>query len=330
MVYDPKQVIKNVARQAPVVNQEAVRQQQAAQQVLQQQQMAQMPQVGNITRQVQQAAPQAMLQQAAPALQAQQQTTADIQRLGGQALQQERFEASRRRQMAGMQQQEMLARQQMQQERTLSGEVVSHKKRLMQDEVDSARMLQQVGIEQDNRLLSLSIQQRKQLADLGRDVKGKIMDARIRFDRDELGRKFSNERQMWDWTIANAKSEQDFNMKVQQMKQIQERHIAMMERAHQLLIQSIERGYLEKEQKLNFEQKGRLINLANEMQKKIERDKARAANNMMMAQAGGTLLAMGAVALAPITGGASFAAYATAGAAGGAGGGLLYGSGAFG
>jgi len=325
---DPKQVLKDIGKQAPGVNQRAAKQQQAAQQIMNQQALGQAPGQGNIVRTAQQAAPQLMANQGMTGVAATQQTTKDLSQVGGMAMQQQRADAQDRKRRTRLGINEDLATQQSRQERSLSGEVTAQRKRLTQQEADSARMLQSVGIDQDNRLLNVSLEQRQHLAGLGRDIKEKILDSRLRFESDELGRKFTNERQMMDYTVSNAKTEQEFTLRTQKMQQIHRRKIAVLEHASQQLLETINRGWLSDQQKLDQDSREKLVQMKIKMDKQIQREKARSANNMLMAEGAGMIIGgiAGGIAGSAL-GPAGTVTGASAGAtAGGGAGKLIYGA----
>ena len=76
------------------------------------------------------------------------------------------------------------------------------------------------------RQLGLRTKQRNlenQLASMGEQVKQKLFDSNMTFQRDELGRTAWNERQLADWVVKKAKSVEDlrnYQMKVAQISNV--------------------------------------------------------------------------------------------------------------
>jgi hypothetical protein len=129
----------------------------------------------------------------------------------------------------------------------------------------------------------------KQLAALGQDIQNKVLDSRLKFDSDELGRRFSNERQLWDWTIANAKSQEEFADRAQKMEQAAERKIQLLKTSHARISDALEKDFAGKEAKLTFEQRKRLLETKQALERKLAREKARARNRSMIFQGAGML-----------------------------------------
>ncbi len=175
------------------------------------------------------------------------------------------------------------------------------RKRVTAAEQESAKRLSSLGIEQDNNLQLMTIRQRQQLAQLGGDVKQQILDSRLQFDRDEMGRKFSNERQLADYAIANAKTQQDFDAHMQTMQETAYRKTQLLQSAFQKINSMVQNSFTSQEQELDNQKKQQLIQLSIALKERIRKEKAKAANTMAQWQAGGTIV--GAVVGAVVTGG---------------------------
>lgn len=279
-----------LAEQVPGLNQRAHSQVQAARDISLQKQIQAAPRRGQAAPQAQALATQRATQAgqdiiarrqaaAGKAGQIRQAALQERQRVGQQALQQ--------RQLA---QQERLEQQQTQQLQQLRQEELASRKTVLEQEIASAARLQDLGIEQDNRLQLATIKQREDLSRIGLDVKAKLLDARLLFSSDDRGRKFTNERQLADWTATSAASKQEFNIKMSQMENTYNQKMQIMKNAQAKLQAAVERGFLNEQDDLDFEAKKRLAQLNADAKEKIRREEARAKNRQAMYQTGGALV----------------------------------------
>jgi hypothetical protein len=164
---------------------------------------------------------------------------------------------------------------------------------ILQDEIDSASRLQQLGIDQDNRLQIATLKQREDLQNVGLDVRAKLLDSRLQFKQDERGRKFSNDRQMADYIAATATSREDFNSKMSQMQQMQERKILLLKQTQAQLETALERGFLKEQDDLDQQSKMELSAMIAANKRQIKREEARARNRQGIFTAGATILGAG-------------------------------------
>lgn len=151
----------------------------------------------------------------------------------------------------------------------------------------------------------------ERLGKLSADAKKEVLDSRLQFQKDEMGRTFLNDRQLADWAKLNTKSEQDFQNYAQTAKQVSDRNIYALESAYKKLEQQLQfeqaRGGQIQDQKLTME----LAQAKSELEKKIQTARAAAANR---AQIFGTVgMIAGAVGGAFIGGPAGAAAGASVG-----------------
>jgi hypothetical protein len=189
------------------------------------------------------------------------------QRLGQQSLQQEQLA-----------QQARLERQHTEQQTQLRREELASRKSITQNELAAAARLQDRGIEQDNKLQIATLKQRSDLNNIGIDIKSKLIDSRLQFNKSERGRKFSNERQLADYIAATATSRQDFNIKMSQMKQMQDKKITLMTQAQAKLETILKQGFIAEQQDLDQASKIEITKLVQEMKEKIKREEAAAKN----------------------------------------------------
>jgi hypothetical protein len=310
-------MINNLATQAPIVNRKAAEQLQAGRQMQVQRAVSQAPAGVPAHRAAQSVAGQNAAAAGQISLDAQKQTLQGTADLAAKAVDQAGGDQKALQQTRALGQQETQSQAANTQALSLSRADNASTKRITGAEIDSATRVSKLGMEQDNQLLDLSLRQRRELASIGRDVKDQIFDSRLRFEKDENGRKFSNERQLADWAISNAKTEQELQGRFREMQQASDRTIKLLEHSNNQIMEAINRGWLVKEQKLDYEQKRYLLDLKRKMDEKIAKERAKAANRMAVYQ--GVGMVAGAVIgsmVAPVGG---TALGATAGASAGAG-----------
>jgi hypothetical protein len=247
-------------------------------------------QVGSV-RQAQAAAPQLVQAQADSELkQADQaaQTQTQAGELANQATQQQNQQTLEAQGTAqGLAQTQQAASQQL-------GEAqaeASQRIRMTNDEQASAARLQQVGLAYDNQLAFLSRKQRDDLAKLGRDVKDRLFTDRLTFEQDEAGRKFANERQLADYTVANAKSEDELRDKLQQVQQAQQRKEYLIERSYELVGQDLDRRLKQAEQERDQVSKAKILEWQRTLktQEAARAKKAGVMQNVLQGAAGGAM-----------------------------------------
>ena len=272
--------LMDLGRKAPVTNEEARKRINAGKAI----QLQQAAKAGAINKasdaqqlatQAEQATGQALLNQQA---QENQQQVG----FGSAEMQRQNTEAGLDLQQAGMNQQQALADQQRAQGIALSREDMAQKKRLTEEELQSAERLSGMGIQMDESLSYMSRRNREDLARLGQDIKHELFDSRLQFERDEMGRKFTNERQMADAAIATAKTRQELKERLDEMQHVANNEIIMLENVHSQLVRAYERGYLDEQQKLNQEHKRVLATVIQNMEDKIRKRKNRAASTRMI------------------------------------------------
>jgi len=156
--------------------------------------------------------------------------------------------------------------------------------------------MQQVNIQRTGKMSERA----KHVDGLGRDLKAKLFDNNLKFASSEQGRKFSNERQLIDWTLQSSKNVNDFKDRMQKIQQVAQKKLQVLETAHQRLITAIKQGWLSKEQKLDQAQKEKLASIAAELQRKIDKERKKASN--LMSAASGVMGVVGAVGVGYATG----------------------------
>lgn len=159
----------------------------------------------------------------------------------------------------------------------LNAEKRQAEERLTTEELSAAKRSQRLGLETDANLSFLTRTQREQLAALGADVKEKIFDSRLQFSKDEMGRKFSNERQLSDYVLANAKSEQELASRLQTQQLMQKRDLQIMEAAQAKVNEALRQAYGDKSRELTQQSKEYIANVQAAAERAMARKKARGA-----------------------------------------------------
>jgi hypothetical protein len=236
------------------------------------QQVGSVRQAQALAPQLDQAAADSELKQADQAAQTQTQA-GELANQAQQQASQQQLEAQSTAQ--GLQQAQAAGQQQVREAQAEAAQ----RTQMTQDEQASAARLQQVGMDYDNQLSFMSRKQRDDLAKLGRDVKDRLFTDRLTFEQDEAGRKFSNERQLADYTVATAKSQDELRNKVQLVQQAQQRQEYVVQRAFDVLNQGLDEQYAKAEQARNQASASRIADIQNQF-KLEEQKRARQAGAM--------------------------------------------------
>lgn len=184
-----------------------------------------------------------------------------------------------------------------------------------QQEIEMRIKDQKLGIAQKGRALQ------ERLSSKNRELKDALFDNEMKFQQDELGRTAWNERQLLDWKVTQAKSQQELAEYEQEVQQMHEKRTTLLKTAQAKIKQVLANGFDENEQKLNNAQTIRLTEAKLALDKKIAQEKAeKAASNALLVGAFTVLgTAVGAVVGAVGGAGVGAAPGAMAGGAIGAG-----------
>ncbi len=129
-----------------------------------------------------------------------------------------------------------------------------------------------------------------QLSKLGLDVKQKLFDDRIKFARDEAGNKVWTESLLMDHAVTAAKSDAEFKSRMQTAQLVHERRSKMLEVAHAKIVAALEYESKSKQQNMTQDVREKLIRAKAELEAKMQREAADAANKQAMWSAGGTIV----------------------------------------
>ena len=156
----------------------------------------------------------------------------------------------------------------------------------------------------------------QRLSQLDMNAKKELYDNEISFKRDEAGRTLFNQRQLADYAKQNAVSDEQFKNYAQQAEQVSKRNLQAMESAYNIITENLKQQWAVAEQNKDQAAKKQIQEIQIELQKRMAKARARAANNMGAWTAGGTVVGAvaGGVAGSIIAPGAGTAAGAAAGA----------------
>ena len=284
-------VFDDIAKNAPVLDKQAEQRAKEARRIQLMGQLAQIkPAAGqNVARVAQAAAPQVTASLGEAGLAAQQ---AGLQRQTQVAqldLQDQAQQAAGQQARATTAQREQLSGAANQQQLSEAAADRRQKTDFTKDEIAQQQRLQSLGMEYSNQSSFLTRKQREDLSALGGDLKQKLFDSRLAFEKDETGRKFSNDRQLMDFTVATAQSQEALQDKMQQMEQMAKRHMQMISMAQQKLTQDLQQNWNNYDAGKRREYQEAIASLK-EAQRKAEAAIKRKAANKAMAVQGGTLV----------------------------------------
>lgn len=311
MMATTQERIKALAGQMPELDAEAEQRARDARRIQMQAAVANAAPQTNVTRAAQTVAPQ-LATAAGQSTQeiaqrgAQQQVTLGEQALGAQA---------QESQTALANQATSQAEAQAGQEQDLAGNEAAaervEKTRMTADETAQKLRLQREGIDYDNQLSFMSRKQREDLSRLGRDVKSELFDSRLQFDKDEAGRKFSNERQLWDYTVSSARSDEELKSKLQTIQLAASREAKLMDLAYQKTADKLNQDYLKAKQDGDQASMKRIADIKRELQKEQQRQAEKAANTGMIIGGLSTVAMVAGTAMGSPVGGAAAAGAVT-------------------
>ena len=150
-------------------------------------------------------------------------------------------------------------------------------------------------------------EQSRRLQSFAQEIGNDMMDERRQFNRKSKTQAFNNERQLADWTIANAKNENDLQARFQEMQQASETKIRSLEMVTNRLIQAEKQMSQSRMNSKTRAQKVRIAKLRQAMQDKIRREQEKARKRGGMMQVATGVVTMAAGAALTVASGGSFA-----------------------
>jgi hypothetical protein len=156
---------------------------------------------------------------------------------------------------------------------------------------------------------------------LSSQLKNKLFDSQLTFQKDEANRTLFNEQQLMDYKLSQGLADEDLANYEQSVSNLTQRKLRLLQVAQEKIKMEINQQFQSGQQSLDQDQQEFLMRKKQEIEAKIAREKARAKNRAAMFSAVGTVV--GAAAGAVIAGPGGYAAGASVGASlGGAAGNL--------
>lgn len=172
-------------------------------------------------------------------------------------------------------------------------EMIRSKKDIQDSDIQASELLSQFGIYRNNQIQIAMRSHQEQLGNLGRDLKSKLLDSRLTFEKTEGDRRFTNERQIADYTTTIATSRMEFDSNMRKLENQTKRKIIVMkqvEEEHQAILR---RGYITRQGDLNRAHKQYILETSAAIQAKIAREKSRANGRAARWRAGGIIIGGG-------------------------------------
>lgn len=175
---------------------------------------------------------------------------------------------------------------------------------------ESSQRLQRKSLEaqKENRLAT------DRLANLSGELKSKLFDSQLSFNKDELGRTVFNEQQLLDYKLAQGIQDEDLLNYEQIARQLTDRKMQLLKTAQAKILAELNQDFSSGQQELDQAHKKALVEQKRAVEEKIRKEQAKAKNRAAMFSAAGTVV--GAVAGA-FAGPAGAAAGASLGGAAG-------------
>jgi len=141
-----------------------------------------------------------------------------------------------------------------------------------------------IGIQQNLR------KQEQQLQQLNSQVKTNLYDRAMKFEKDELGRTKWKTGQLMDYALKKTQRAQDYRKLEQSVGQMQRRRTQLLKISQAKIEQALKQEFEKTEVARDRDLTDRLTKAKAEIQRKIEEDKARAAESAAKWGAGGQII----------------------------------------
>jgi len=149
------------------------------------------------------------------------------------------------------------------------------------------------------------------LSKLGNELKDNLLDQNLEIRKDARGQALLNDRQLADYALATATSQEELKNYAQSMEQASSREMQMLEQAYNLITQQLTQMASKGELQMNQEQTMRLAQQKQALEQEIARKQRKAANKAGIITAAFTI---GGAVAGSVVPGAGTAVGATGGA----------------
>lgn len=128
------------------------------------------------------------------------------------------------------------------------------------------------------------------LTELSSDIKNKLYDKAMQFQKDELGRTIWSQTQLMDYAAKKSRRWQDYRNTEIKVGQMQRRRMTLLKTAQAQIQQALQQEFAKSEAVANREQQARLTKAKAEIERKIKEAEAKAAEESAMWQMGGQIV----------------------------------------
>jgi len=144
----------------------------------------------------------------------------------------------------------------------------------------------------------------ERLGRLDLSAKKELYDNELQFKKDEAGRTLFNERQLADYALRNARSEEEYKKYAQDAQILAKRDLQATETAFNLIMEDLKQRWSLAEQRQDQAAKEEIARIEREARLAMEKKRAKAASKAAMWQAGGQLATVAITAgVIAVTGG---------------------------
>lgn len=159
------------------------------------------------------------------------------------------------------------------------------------------QVLEQNQVENQQRLQRKALEAQKQnrtatetLGNLSSELKGKLFDSNMNFQKDELGRTVYNDQQLLDYKLSQGVSDEQLAGYEQQVRQTSQRKMQLLQTIQAKLKAELANSFQQGQQALDQDQQRFLIEKQRQVNEKIKKEKAKQANRAAAFAAAGTIV----------------------------------------
>lgn len=146
--------------------------------------------------------------------------------------------------------------------------------------------------EQESQANKKAIDFADRLSKLDSNMKTKLLDDQLAFNKDNRGKILFNERQMLDLAAINAKDQADFQRMAQAAEQASKRQIYMWQTVARKINEEMVRNQAKGEQRLNQNAQRQMIEMKRVAEENARKAANKAKNRMAAWKTGGTMVGM--------------------------------------
>jgi hypothetical protein len=131
---------------------------------------------------------------------------------------------------------------------------------------------------------------RERLANLSEEAANTMLDSRLQFAKDEMGRTFLNERQLADYAVMHAESKEALQNYSQKAQQLHKYDMMFMESAHKTIVEALSQEHKLREMGFDQDAIREMKQAAHDLQISIQKKQAAAAERLAQGQLAGGII----------------------------------------